>query len=101
MDFLKNLFGGSGGGGPKASDGRYFKYSVKCKRCGEVIDARIDLTNDLSVEYEGKDEIYYVRKVLMGDGSGDMRCYQKIEVGLKFNNKRELIEKTVENGEFV
>lgn len=96
MEFLKRLFGG---GGSKGSDGRYFKYSVKCKRCGEVIDGRIDTTNDLSVEYEGSREIYYVRKVLVG--GSDTHCYQKIEVGLKFNSSRELIEKTIENGEFV
>lgn len=93
-NFFKKLFKGGG-----ASEGRYFKYSVKCKRCGEIIEGRIDTTNDLSVEYEGSQEIYYVRKVLMGDGS--THCYQKIEVGLKFNRDRDLLEKTVENGEFV
>ena len=99
MNFLEKLFGGGGAARPKASDGRYFKYSVKCKRCGEIIDGRVDLTNDLSVEYEGAREIYYVRKVLVG--GSDTHCYQKIEVGLKFNSQRELLEKTVENGEFV
>jgi hypothetical protein len=92
--FFKKLFMGGG-----SSQERFYTYRVKCKRCGEIIEGRIDTTNDLSVEYEGDREIYYVRKVLMGDG--DTRCYQKIEVGLKFNKERELLEKVVENGEFV
>ena len=96
MNFLKKLFSG---GGASGGGGRYYKYQVKCKRCGEIIAGRVDTTNDLSVEYEGKREIYYVRKVLIGDGSN--HCYQKIEVGLKFNADRDLLEKTVENGEFV
>jgi hypothetical protein len=96
MKFFKKLFGG---GGSSGSNGRYFTYSVKCKRCGEIIEGRVDVNNDLSVEYEGNREIYYVRKVLIGDGG--THCYQKIEVGLKFNKDRELLEKTVENGVFV
>ena len=94
-NFLKKLFSSGGGG----RDNRYYKYRVQCKRCGEVIEGRVDTTNDLSVEYEGKREIYYVRKVLIGNGSN--HCYQQIEVGLKFNSDRDLLEKTIENGTFV
>ena len=95
MNFFKKLFGSGGGG----RDNRYYKYRVQCKRCGEIIEGRVDTTNDLSVEYEGKSEIFYVRKVLIGDGSN--HCYQQIEVGLKFNYARDLLEKTIENGTFV
>ena len=45
---LTNLFTGS----PKDSS---FLISVQCGRCGEVIQTRIDLNNDLSAEY-GEDE---------------------------------------------
>ena len=93
MNFLKKLF--SSGGAQQ----RYFVYHVKCKRCGEVIEGRIDTTNDLSVEYEGSREIYHARKVLIGDGS--KHCYQQIEVALIFNRDRDLLEKSVENGVFV
>ena len=96
MEFLKKLFGGGGG---KGSSSRYFTYRVKCKRCGEIIEGRVDTTNDLSIEYEGSREIYHVRKVLIGDGG--THCYQKIEVELTFNASRELLEKTVVHGEFV
>lgn len=91
MNFLKKLFSS---GSPSE---RYFTYQVKCKRCGEIIEGRVDLTNDLSIEYEGTRDVYYVRKVLIGSG----HCYQQIEVGLKFNQSRDLLEKKVENGEFV
>jgi hypothetical protein len=95
LKFFKKLFSS---GGPQE---RYFKYRVKCKRCGEIIEGRIDTTNDLSVDYEDKQEVYHVRKVLIGDGSGDVRCYQQIEVEMKFNGNRDVLEKTVVNGEFV
>jgi len=95
IKFLKNLFLGSSG-----PANRYFVYQVKCKRCGEVIVGRVDTTNDLSIEYEGNQEVYYVRKVLMGSGSN--RCYQQIEVGMKFDQDHNLLEKTIDNkGEFV
>ncbi|MCG2786513.1 MAG: hypothetical protein L6461_15585 [Anaerolineae bacterium] len=73
---------------------RYYTFQVRCKRCGEIIEGRVDLDNDLSVEYEADGERYYCRKVVMGAGM----CYQKIEVGLQFDKKRKLIEKRVESG---
>ena len=91
MKFLKKIFSSGG------KQDRYFIYRVKCKRCGEVIEGRVDTTNDLSVEYEDKREVYHVRKVLIGAG----RCYQQIEVEMTFNGNRDLLEKTVQNGEFV
>jgi hypothetical protein len=97
MGFLKNLgklftpksFADSSG---------YFVYA-QCKRCGEVIETRINLFNDLSAEYNesGGVEAYYCRKILVGS----QRCYQPIEIGLKFNVKRELVDKTISGGKFV
>ena len=78
---------------------QYFVYHVKCSRCGEVIEGRVDVDNDLSVEYESGGDVYYCRKVLMG--TGENHCYQQIEVGLKFSPARTLIEKRVEGGDFV
>jgi hypothetical protein len=80
---------------------RYYIYQVKCKRCGEVIEGRVDVDNDLSVEYGNNgNDTFYVRKVLMGDGSN--HCYQQIEVSLKFDKKRTLAEKRiVSGGDFV
>jgi hypothetical protein len=93
MSFLKNLFSG----GSKRPEKKYYVFQVKCKRCGEVIEGRIDLDNDLSIDYEGDKNIYFGRKVLMGGG----RCFQQIEVEMKFTPERQLIERQVKGGTFV
>ncbi|PKN95156.1 MAG: hypothetical protein CVU44_00280 [Chloroflexi bacterium HGW-Chloroflexi-6] len=80
-----------------SAEKRYYTFQVKCKRCGEIIEGRVNLDNDLSVEYEDGGDRYYCRKVVMGAGT----CYQKIEVGLQFDSKRKLIESRVEGGDFV
>lgn len=93
MNFLQKLFGGSSAKPEK----RDYTFTVKCLRCGELIEGRVDVDNDLSIEYEEGGEMYRVRKVLMGEN----RCFQRLEVELKFNSDRELIEKQVAGGEFV
>jgi len=93
MSFLKNLFGGT----PAKPDKRYHVFQVKCNRCGEVIEGRIDLENDLSLEYEGDNPYYIVRKGLIGNN----RCFQQIEVEMKFNSDRQLIEQQAQGGKFV
>ena len=92
MNFLRKFFGGKAG----ISRKEYYLFSVKCKRCGEVLEGRVDVDNDLSVEYESDGDAYYCRKVVMGDGKN--LCYQQIEITLKFNAKRKLIERRVESG---
>jgi len=93
MGFLKNLFGGVGSQPKK----RYYVFKVKCNRCGEIIEGRVDLDNDLSVEYEDNRDVYLTRKGLLGGG----RCFQQIEVELKFTSTRELIEQHAQGGTFV
>jgi len=92
MSFLKNLFSG-----PKKHEKNYYVFQVKCKRCGEIIEGRVDLDNDLSIEYEGDNKVYFGRKVLMGSS----HCFQQIEVEMKFTADRELIEKEIKGGAFV
>ena len=93
MGLLQKLFGGFSARPEK----RYYPFSVKCMRCGEVIEGRVDLDNELSVEYEKSGEIYHARKVLMGSG----KCFQRLEVALKFKSRRELIDRQVTGGDFV
>ena len=93
MSFLKNLFSG----GPQKPEKKYYVFQVKCKRCGEIIEGRVDLDNDLSLDYEGDSTIYFVRKGLLGNN----RCFQQIEVEMKFTPARTLIEQTVKGGTFV
>ena len=79
--------------------GRYHEFTVRCQRCGELISGRADLHNELSVDYgeDGKQESYYVRKILMGEG----HCFQRIEVELFFDKDRCLLNKEITGGQFV
>ncbi len=97
MSFLKrlsNLFAAPG----KAEDASYW-IQVKCDRCGEVIQARLDLRNDLSSNYgdTAEDTTYFCRKVLMGS----QHCYQQIEVDLTFDARHKLIQKEISGGKFI
>ena len=92
MDFLKKLFSSN----PAKHEKRYYTFNVKCNRCGEVIEGRVDLDNDVSLGDSGV--AYFARKVLMGDSG---RCFQQIEVVMKFTSTRELIEQEIQGGTFV
>ena len=93
MNFLQKIFKDASSKPEK----RYYTFSVKCKRCGEVIEGRVDLDNDLSIEYEQGGDVFYARKILMGND----KCFQSIGVDLKFTPRRELLDKQVSGGEFV
>jgi hypothetical protein len=85
--------------------------NVKCNRCGEIIRVRVDLRNDLSIDYgisddqEGGDTqaggagdvTYFCRKVIIGE----QRCYQPIEVVLKFDQKHRMTDRQIKGGQFV
>lgn len=92
MNFLKKLFA------PRQPYTKsYYAFTVKCKRCGETVTGRIDLDNDLSVEYKEGSDVFYARKVLIGEN----KCFQRVEVNFKFNSDRQVIEKDISGGEFV
>jgi hypothetical protein len=93
MGFLKKLFSGD----PSKPQKRYYTFKVKCNRCGEIIEGRVDLDNDLSLNDEG--DGYLVRKGLIG--SGDNRCFQQIEVTINFSSTREMTDREIQGGEFV
>ena len=83
---------------PPHPAGRYYQFRVKCKRCGEILEGRLDRYNDPSVEYEGDKEVNYCRKVLVGSGP----CYQAVEVTFKFDESRnKILEQQVIGGEFL
>jgi hypothetical protein len=93
MNLLQKLFGGS----PASPQTHDYTFSVKCLRCGETIEGRVDLNNDLSVEYEAGGDVYYARKILMGEN----KCFQRMEVELKFTSSRELLEQHISGGVFI
>jgi hypothetical protein len=90
MGILKKLFGS----GTTSSSSAFYTFSVRCDRCGETIEGKVNLNNDLSLDDEGG---YHVRKVLMGSG----RCFQQIEVVLKFDASRQLQERQISGGKFI
>ncbi len=90
LNRLKSAFTSPGGN-------RNHWVHVRCARCGEVITARIDLMNDLSVDYDTGG--YWTRKVLIGQGAA--RCFQPIEITLTFDEKKRLIDRTISGGEFL
>lgn len=97
MRLLKRLFGSSV---PSAQrGGSFYTLAVQCSRCGEVIGTQINLNNDLSIDYgEGEDKAtYFCRKVLVG---GE-RCFHPVEVRLRFDADRHLIDRQITGGRFV
>ncbi len=91
MSFLKKFFSGSSA----APQSHFYSFTVKCNRCGEVIEGHINLSNDLSIDDDGNN--YFVHKILMGNG----KCFQRVEVEMKFNASKQLIEKQAQAGTFV
>ncbi|HEY54369.1 MAG TPA: hypothetical protein G4N94_13045 [Caldilineae bacterium] len=78
-------------------DERSHLLNVRCRRCGEIIPARIDLMNELSRDYDTG--YYRTRKIVMG--SGKNRCFQQIELNLVFDKNKQLIEQSAIGGEIV
>ena len=98
MDIFKKIsgmFSSSNTGG----NGHSLWVAEKCSRCGEIIRARVDLHNDLSIDYgdNGGEANYICRKTLMGEG----RCFQRVEVKLIFDKNRQLIDRSISGGDFV
>jgi hypothetical protein len=102
MDLLKRIAGLFSAPAARASQGNFYVVHVKCSRCGEVVEGRINLNNDLSYEDdetgEGAATTLTCRKVLVG---GAQRCFQTMEVVLRFDAGRRLLEKKVTGGVFV
>ena len=85
-------------GGQASDKGGYMIY-VRCEHCGEGITTRVNLMNDLSLQYGegGEGNTYFCRKVLMGSSS----CFRKIEVSLTFDANRKLLDRQISGGKFI
>ena len=93
MNTLKKLFTP-----PPSNSGKFYKFSVKCNRCGEIIQGQVNVNNEPSREYDEKGKPYYMcRKVLIGE----KLSFQRIEVVFKFNEPRGLLDRQITGGEFV
>jgi hypothetical protein len=89
MNFLKNLFGGEGG----VQDKRGYYVYVRPKRCDQLLEVRIDLYNDLSLDDDGG---YFVRKIAQS-----ARCPFPAEITLNFDKNRSFLKRNIVDGEFV
>ena len=87
LDSFKSMFSGE-------NDAQDYWVYVRCKRCGEPIKTRVDLRNDLSQMEDGG---YLVNKTLVGN----RRCFERVEVTLTFDAKRELVDQQILRGEFI
>jgi hypothetical protein len=86
-------------GGKGGEIGNVHREYIRCSRCGEQIAVRVDLQSELTPQYEGGEGAYYVRKGVFG--SGETRCFQKVEVELFFGPDRRLVSRHISGGEFI
>lgn len=94
---ISSLFSGSG-----AQERDALWIVVRCNRCGEMIRSRVNLHNDLSIEYdESGTASYYCRKTLIGEPGGERLCFQRVEVELRFDGSRRLVGREISGGTFV
>ncbi len=83
---------------PKDKDTAGYLIFVQCNFCKEVIQARVNLYNDLSFQDTPRGKPgYYCRKVLVGN----QRCFRSIDVEMWFTAKRQLIKYSVNGGKFI
>jgi hypothetical protein len=96
FDNLRNMLSGQktgskagGGGGSSFGAGEPNTYWIyaQCRRCGEPLRGRVNLANDPSQDEDG--EGWVVRKGLMGTGAN--RCFQTVEVTLRFDPKKQKV----------
>ena len=92
LDRLREVLSGPSG------DANIYWIHAQCARCGEPLRGRINLNNELSRAEGG--EGWLVRKILMG--SGAQRCFQRVEMTLRFDEKKqELVDSQVVGGKLI
>ena len=93
LDKLSRFFSPSGW----KDEAAYWIY-VRCSRCGEKLRTRINLFNDLSIDFnDGGETRYICRKTLVGS----QMCFQRVEVVLIFDGQRRITEREISGGEFI
>jgi len=91
MNFIKNLFGGAGGG---ASSDRGLYFYVRPFRCDQLMKIRVDPMNDLSKTDDG--DGYIVRKM-----TKEPRCPFETELMIYFDKNKNITNKEVTRGELI
>jgi len=88
LDRVKSMFASAG------SDPNALWLYVRCKRCGTPLAVRVDLRNEPSIDYESGG--YLLHKEMM-----DNKCFTLMHAQVRFDDKRNVVERTVEKGEFI
>ncbi|MBM4464671.1 MAG: hypothetical protein FJ014_03740 [Chloroflexi bacterium] len=97
MSFLKKIASALSPKGAEEGDALW--VYVRCHRCGERIKTRVDLSYDLTPNYddEGRVTSYFSRKVLIGSRG----CFAPIEVKLTFDAQRRVSSREINGGQFI
>jgi len=83
IDSLKAYFTGY------AASKNYIYVTIRCKRCGELIQSMVNLNNDISYEENGDSSGFVCHKGMMGTGTN--YCYEKFEVTLRFDEQKKVL----------
>ncbi|HKL12125.1 MAG TPA: hypothetical protein VJ907_00815 [Halanaerobiales bacterium] len=90
FDKIKSIF-------TPSSDSKIVKIFVKDKKCGNkirvVLRKGYDIQRIYNEEAEGK---YKIHKVIVCD-----KCYSNVVIDVKFDRNYNIIDKSIENGEFL
>jgi hypothetical protein len=88
LDRVKGMFASQG------SDPNALWLYVRCARCGTPLAVRVDLRNEPSIDYENGG--YVLHKEMM-----DSKCFSLMRAEVRFDDKRNVIERKVDKGEFL
>jgi len=87
LDSIKSMFA------PREDSNALWLY-VKCKRCGTPLAVRVDLRNELSIDYENGG--YVLRKEMM-----DSKCFTLMRAELRLDAKRKVVEQKLDLGDLI
>ena len=92
MNWFRKFFGNVA-----PADGAIHLY-VRCKRCGAPIHVRIDLRNELTIEYSDDEQPsgYQLIKEIMDD-----RCFRLMRAELTFDARKRELSREIEGGTFM
>ncbi len=88
LDRVRSVFASPG------SDLNAMWLYVRCARCGTPLAVRVDLRNEPSIDYETGG--YVLHKEMM-----DSKCFSLMHAEVRFDDKRNVIERKVDRGEFI
>ncbi|MBM4412116.1 MAG: hypothetical protein FJ040_01520 [Chloroflexi bacterium] len=93
MSWWRQLFGLQ-----KTNNARIIHMYARCHRCQSPVQVRLDVHNDLAIEYNERGDIlgYVVRKELM-----DAKCFRLMRAELWFDAQRNETQRTLEGGDFI